>query len=90
MSWYLTLSGKSSKLAAVVKDKFVACGGCPAGTEEEAAKNHLGEVAETLCKSFGADVVVSIKASGSAWTENGKARSQSCSFEFMTHGEFVE
>lgn len=90
MSWYLTVSGKSSKLAEVVKDKFVNCGGCPKGSAEEAAKNALGEVAEALCKSFIHDTAVSIVASGSAWNEGDKARSQACEFKFSTHGEFIE
>jgi len=90
MSWYLSISGKSSKLGEVIKDKFVSTGGCPKGTAEEAAKNALGDVAETLCKSFMADTAVSITASGSAWNEGDKARSQTCEFKFVTHGEFVE
>jgi hypothetical protein len=90
MSWNLSLAGKSSKLAEVIKEKFVGTGGCPKGSAEEAAKNALGDVAETLCKSFASDMVVSIMASGSAWNEGDKARSQQCKFEFATHGNFVE
>lgn len=91
MSWYVTVSGKSSKLAEVVKDKFVNTQGCPKGSEEEAAKNALGEVAEMLCKSLESDKVVSIIASGSAWNlPTGKAGSQSCEFKFITISDFVE
>lgn len=60
------------------------------GSAEEAAKNALGDVAETLCKSFLADKAVSIVASGSAWNEGDKAHSQACEFKFTTHGNFVE
>lgn len=91
MSWMVTLVGRSTKMAEVVKQKFIDTQGCPKGTDEEAAKNALGEIAETLCKSLIGDVVVTISASGSAWNEDGKARSQQCKFEFTTHyGEFIE
>lgn len=90
MSWSLTVSGKSSKLADVIKEKFVGTQGCPKGSAEEMAKNALGDVAEALCKSFAAEKVVSISASGSAWNEGDKARSQACEFKFSTHGDFIE
>lgn len=90
MSWSYSKAGRASKMAEVVKAQFAAVGGCPARTAEDAAKNALGEVAETLCKSFSNDPVVRIEASGSAWNENGQARSQSAFFKFETFGDFVE
>ena len=90
MSWSLNLAGKSSKLAEVIKDKFAGTQGCPKGSAEEAAKNALGEVAETLCKSLSADSAVSITAQGSAWTQGDKALSQHCEFKLMMLGNFVE
>lgn len=90
MSWSLTVSGKSSKLAEVIQQRFLDTGGCPKGTAEEEAKNALGKVAEILCGSFADDKVVTIVASGSAWNEGGKARHQACKFELTTHGDFVE
>lgn len=90
MSWYISVSGKTSKLSEVIKDKFEQTSGCPKDTAEEAAKNALGAVAETLCKSFMQETVVTITASGSAWNESGKARSQACEFKFSTNGDFVE
>ena len=90
MSWSYTKAGHASKMAEVVKAQFEAVQGCPKGTDEEAAKNALGAVAEILCKSFAGNPVVTITASGSAWNEGGKAKSQSCSFKFETLGDFVE
>jgi len=74
----------------MVKQGFADTQGCPKGSDEEAAKNAVGEIAETLCKSFSNDPVVAITAHGSAWNEGGKARSQSLEFKFETHGDFVE
>lgn len=90
MSWSFRKTGRATKLAEVVKQQFADTGGCPKGTAEEAAKNVLGEVAETLCKSLKGDPVVSIDAHGSAWNEGDMARSQSCSFKLETLGDFVE
>jgi len=90
MSWSYQKAGRASKLAEVVKQQVIATQGCPKGSAEEAAKNQLGEVLETLCKSFAEDRVVKISASGSAWTEGDKARSQHLKVEFETLGDFVE
>lgn len=90
MSWSLNKAGRATKLAAVIKQLFTDAGGCPRGSAEEAAKNRLGEVAETLCQSFHGDPVVKIEASGSAWNDGDKARSQCASFKFETFGDFVE
>lgn len=90
MSWSFNKVGRASKLAEVIADQMAATGGCPKGSAEEAAKNALGEIAQDLCKSFAEDKVVSINASGSAWNEGDKAKSQSVKFEFSTFGDFVE
>lgn len=90
MSWSYIKAGRAAKMAEVVKQQFADTGGMPKGTAEEAAKNALGEVAETLCRSLAGDAVVRIEASGSAWNDGDKARSQSCSFKFETLGGFVE
>lgn len=91
MSWSFHKVGRASKLAEIVKQQIAATGGCPAGSAEEAAKNQLGEVAETLCKSLPADKVVTINASGSAYNKpDGSAEYQSAKFEFSTNGDFVE
>jgi hypothetical protein len=90
MSWSYTKVGRASKMAEVVKQQFADTGGCPAGSAEEAAKNALGGVAEALCKSLKGDPAVRIEASGSAWNEGDKARSQSAYFKFETIGDFVE
>jgi len=91
MSWSLNKTGRAGKLSEVITDTFSKTGGCPAGSAEEAAKNSLGGVAETLLKSLPADKVVSIVASGSAWNNpDGTAQSQSAKFEISTHGDFVE
>jgi len=90
MSWSYEKAGRASKLAVVVKQQVIDTKGCPEGSAEEAAKNQLGEVLETLCASFAEDRVVQIKASGSAWTEGSKAKSQHLRVEFTTMGDFVE
>lgn len=91
MSWSYQRSGRAAALAEVVKQQFVDTQGCPKGSAEEAAKNQLGDVVETLCKSLPADKVVTISASGSAWNNgDGSANSQQLKIEFVTHGEFVE
>jgi hypothetical protein len=90
MSWSYQKAGRASKLAEVVRQQITDTQGCPKGSAEEAAKNQLAEVIETLCKSFGEDRVVRISASGSAWTEGDKARSQSLKVDFETIGDFVE
>lgn len=90
MSWSYQVAGRASKLAGVVKDQVIAVGGCPKDSAEEAAKNQIGGVLETLCQSFGEDRVVRINASGSAWNEGGKAKSQHLKLEFETLGNFVE
>lgn len=90
MSWYVSVTGKSSKLASVIKEKFETTQGCPKDSAEEEAKNALGIVAETLCKSLKRDQVVSITASGSAWHEGTEARSHACEFKLTTHGDFIE
>ncbi len=90
MSWSYRKVGRASKMAPIVKQQFAEVGGCPKGSAEETAKNSLGAVAEILCGSFKGDPVISIEASGSAWNEGDKAHSQSCSFKFETHGDFVE
>ncbi len=90
MSWSYQKAGRALKLAEVVKEQVTAVGGCPAGSAEEAAKNQLADVLETLCKSFGEDRVIRINSSGSAWTEGGKAKSQHLRVEFETLGDFVE
>lgn len=90
MSWSYQKAGRASKLAEIVKQQVIDTRGCPTGSAEEAAKNQLGEVLETLCKSFAEDSVVKISASGSAWTEGDKARSQYLKVEFETLGDFVE
>lgn len=89
MSWSLNKVGRASQLAEVIKQSFVDAAGAIKGSDEEAAKNQLGEIAETLCKSFGEDRVVRITAQGSAWNENGKAKQQHCEFIFETLGDFV-
>jgi hypothetical protein len=90
MSWSYKKVGRASKLAEVVSQQFADTHGCPKGSAEEAAKNALGIVAETLCKSFIGDPVVRIEAQGSAWTEGDKARHQAATFKFETIGDFVE
>ncbi len=90
MSWGLSKTGRASKMAASIKQLFIDAQGCPKGTAEEAAKNILGDVAETLCKSFNGDPAVSIKANGSAWNDSGKANSQYVTFTLETIGDFVE
>lgn len=90
MSWSYNKLGRASKMAEVVRQQFEAVGGCPKGSAEEAAKNALGVVAETLCKSYIGDPIVRIDASGSAWNEGDKAKSQSAKFSFETVGEFIE
>lgn len=90
MSWSYNRAGRASKMAEVVKQQFADVGGCPKGSAEEAAKNALGEVAETLCKSLAGDPVIRIEANGSAWNDGDKARSQYASFKFETFGDFVE
>ncbi|RUW41524.1 hypothetical protein EOA37_09695 [Mesorhizobium sp. M2A.F.Ca.ET.015.02.1.1] len=89
MSWSLNKAGRASKLAEVIKQSFADAAGAPKGSDEEAAKNQLGEIAETLCRSFSEDKVVRITAQGSAWNENGKAKQQYCEFKFETLGDFV-
>lgn len=91
MSWSYQRSGRASALAALVSQQFADVQGCPKGSAEEAAKNQLGEVVETLCRSLPGDKVVTISASGSAWNNSdGSANSQHLKVEFTTHGEFVE
>lgn len=91
MSWSYQKAGRASKLAEVVKQQVIDTQGCPKGTAEEAAKNQLADVLETLCKSFSEDRVVKISASGSAWNEaDGRSRSQHLKVEFETLGDFVE
>lgn len=90
MSWSYNKAGRASKMATVVKQQMTDVQGCPKGSDEEAAKNALGAIAETLCNSFSNDPVVQIEARGSAWNEGGKAKSQSVSFKFETFGDFVE
>lgn len=90
MSWSYQKAGRASKLADVVKQQVIDTQGCPKGSAEETAKNQLGEVLETLCKSFSEDRVVRINASGSAWNEGSKAKSQYLKVEFETLGDFVE
>lgn len=91
MSWSLTLIGRAEKMAEVIKQRFVDTQGCPKDTAEEAAKNALGDVAETLCKSFIGNPFVNIEASGSAWNEGGKAKSQAAKFKFETvYGDVIE
>lgn len=90
MSWYYKRTGRAEKLAEVVKQQFFETGGCPEGTAEEEAKNALGAVAETLCKSLIGNPVVVIEAGGSAWNNNGQAKHQQASFKFETIGDFVE
>jgi L-lactate utilization protein LutC len=90
MSWSYQKAGRASKLAEVVKQQIIDTQGCPKGSAEEAAKNQIGEVLETLCKSFGDDKAIKISANGSAWTEGDKARSQYLKVEFETLGDFVE
>lgn len=90
MSWYLSKAGRASKLAETITQAFVDTQGCPKGSAEEAAKNRLGEVAETLCKSFDEDKVVHITAQGSAWNVGDKAKQQHCEFKFETFSDFVE
>lgn len=90
MSWNYTKLGRASKMAEVVKQQFADVQGCPKGSAEEAAKNALGEVAETLCKSLAGNPVVRIEAHGSAWNEGDSARSQSAHFKFESLGDFVE
>jgi len=91
MSWSYHKAGRASKLAEVVKQQMTETGGCPKGSAEEAAKNQLGAVAETLLKSLPGDKVVTISANGSAYNKpDGTADYQSCKFEVSTHGDFVE
>lgn len=91
MSWSLSKTGRAGKLSALIKQAFVDNQGCPKGSAEEAAKNALGEVAETLCKSLPADKVVTVVASGSAWNNaDGSAQSHTAKFELQSVGDFVE
>ena len=90
MSWSYQKSGRAGKLAEVVKSQVEAVQGCPKGGAEEAAKNQLGAAFEALCASLPADKVVSISASGSAWTVGDKANSQHLEVKFVTQGDFVE
>lgn len=84
MSWYIKKAGHVTKLAETIKEQFTEVRGCPPGSAEEAAKNALGEIAETLCKSMLGDPIVLIEASGSAWHEGDKARQQAATFKFET------
>jgi len=91
MSWSYQKSGRAGKLAEVVKSQVEAIQGCAKGGAEEAAKNQLGLLFETLCKSLSSDKVVTISASGSAWTNaEGGANSQHLEVKFITQGDFVE
>jgi hypothetical protein len=90
MSWSLNVTGRADK-AEAIKQKFVEQGGCPKGSKEEAAKNALGDVAETLAKSLPPTMVVRVTAQGSAWNNpDGTANSQHCEFKFQTVGDFLE
>lgn len=90
MSWSFSVTGRANKLAEVIRQKFVDVKGCN-GLAEEAAKNELGGVAETLCKSLKDNPVVQIDANGSAWNEGDQAKSQAATFNFKTlHGNFIE
>jgi hypothetical protein len=90
MSWAINKIGRASKLAEVVKQQFAEAGSCLPGSAEEAARNALGDIAETLCRSLKDDPVVRISADGSAWGASDMAHSQSCRFTFETCGNFVE
>lgn len=92
MSWSINKLGRAGKLSASIKSEFEKVGGAPPGTGEEAAKNALGAVAEALCVGMAdALTIVSIKASGSAWTdENRKHKTADTRFEFSTLGPLVE
>lgn len=91
MSWAISKLGRANKLAEVIAQQFKDTGGCPSGTVEEAAKNKLGEIAESLCANLVKNPVVRIDASGSAWNEGGKAHSHQVKFELNTHYyDFVE
>lgn len=90
MSWSYSAAGRASKLGEVVRQQFIDTGGCPAGSAEEAAKNALGAVVETLCKSLTSDVVVRVEAFGSAWHNSQEVLSHSVQLKFETLGGFVE
>ena len=90
MSWSYQKIGRAAKLAEVVKQQIVETGGCPRGSAEESAKNQIGEIIETLCKSLSGNPAVKINARGSAWNEGDKARSQSLHVELETIGDIIE
>lgn len=91
MSWSISVAGRAGTIASQVKSKFETTGGCPAGTAEEAAKNAIGAICESLAKTLPPDKVVRVTAQGSAWNVgDGAANSQQCEFKFSTMGEWLE
>ena len=85
MSWSLMKTGRAGDLAKKLPDIFAECGGCPAGSSEEQAKDKLGEIAGALCESMHPDAIVRVAGSGSAWVEHGgKVRSHDVKFSFET------
>lgn len=91
MSWSCQISGRAGALAANARERFANTGGCPKDTAEEAAKNQCGEIVEKLAASLlDKNTVLRVNANGSAWNENGGARSQYLELKIETLGEFVE
>jgi hypothetical protein len=91
MSWSFNKMGRAGKLASIVKQQIVEVQGCPKGSAEEAAKNQVGDVLETLCKSLPSEKVITISCAGSAWNQSdGTALSQSLRIELNTIGDFLE
>lgn len=90
MSWSYMKVGRAGALAQVVKQQVADTRGCPEGSAEEAAKNQIGEVLETLCSSLPVDKVVRINVVGSASIQNGQAMSQNLKLEFDSVYDFVE
>jgi hypothetical protein len=91
MSWSYWKMGRAGALGSVVKEQVEKVQGCPTGSAEEAAKNAVGGVLETLCKSFAdPNKVVRITAQGSAWNTPDGAQSQSLDVKLETLGDFVE
>ena len=76
MSWSISKIGHANKLAETAKELFEKIGGCPAGSAEEAAKNAVGAIVQSLCASIDPpNAVIRVDAMGSALnTPDGKAK----------------
>lgn len=91
MSWSVSATGRVGAMAEKIEELFAKAGGCPAGSIEETVKNAIGESMSVLCLSMReSNNVVRVEASGSCWSENGVAKSQTLSVKFETLYNFVE